>query len=396
MLTHGDGVEHGPFPFTSLVDAARQGRITDATMVRHAVITGGHWQNALSINGIADACPRLGPAGNAVPAAAPEPVRIVTKRRRRTFRTYRSWISMVVGVALPTISLLLFFGIIQRNPHLWNATADVAPSTGNQLSEQEQNSSANVRAVAPPIEEIETDGDEDLAAAPSTGSAQRQLRDSTDEIGFGSLLKDLQAPSWDDRILQLKLDLTLPTWSAPLEGARKSDTFFVREVTTSRLNLDPVSGELSFDKPTQLTFTSLHGPNGFEMELTLVENKGDQSIRLKGRVLLDGKNFRLTNLKKNAYESQRNLTATIANLNQAIEEHRRAREIKQWKGGVDLDTFNRATVTLQTTHDSILYLTQQRDNLQVQVARLNSLIEWVEELKEKGEMVICVRRPAEE
>lgn len=55
FLRHCDGVVHGPFPFGSLTEAARLGRITSDTMVSHPDFTNSAWVRALEIPEIAAA-----------------------------------------------------------------------------------------------------------------------------------------------------------------------------------------------------------------------------------------------------------------------------------------------------------------------------------------------------
>jgi len=55
-LRHFDGVEHGPYMFASIIDAAAQGNVADDTEVRHPVHTNGEWIKAKRIKKIAESC----------------------------------------------------------------------------------------------------------------------------------------------------------------------------------------------------------------------------------------------------------------------------------------------------------------------------------------------------
>lgn len=54
FLTHGDGEVHGPFTLAAIVEAARQGNITDSTQVRHETHTQGEWLPAHRIRPVAE------------------------------------------------------------------------------------------------------------------------------------------------------------------------------------------------------------------------------------------------------------------------------------------------------------------------------------------------------
>lgn len=63
FLTHGDGTVHGPFTLAALVEAARQGNISNATQVRHETHTQGQWIPAHRIRPIAEVLSqKMGPA----------------------------------------------------------------------------------------------------------------------------------------------------------------------------------------------------------------------------------------------------------------------------------------------------------------------------------------------
>ena len=328
MLIHGDGIEHGPYPFESLVDAAGRGRITPSTMVRHPVITGDQWQQALSVKGLADACPAsmaVATTANVNPASAspstmvatalrPEPARVSVKTRRKSTRSNRSWIATVVGSALPAVMLIGLVVTIQRNDPLRLALVNLL-SPGAVPEEVEQvigprpqttPQASPTRAVPEPTPPPEP--------TPSTVEVQPRQLPIPD---IGPQTDPSPQPVSLDEKHPIRLDLSDPTWSAVLEGARRDDQFFVEgvEKVSARLHMEPLSGELSFDRPTLVTFTSLSGPNGLGMELTLIESKDDLAeISVKGRVVSDGQEFREINLRKR----RKDLNESLANTNAVV------------------------------------------------------------------------------
>ncbi len=197
----------------------------------------------------------------------------------------------------------------------------------------------------------------------------------------------------------IRLDLSDPTWSAVLEGARRDDQFFVEgvEKVSARLHMEPLSGELSFDRPTLVTFTSLSGPNGLGMELTLIESKDDLAeISVKGRVVSDGQEFREINLRKRRKDLNESLANTNAVVNRYTLRRAEALAIVNGSGEIRLDVLNQAKNDLVQINLNLPNLIKQRDLLQVQWNELQSIIDRIEELNKKGELVIVVRRFVEE
>ncbi len=57
-LRHQDGVVHGPYKFSDIIQAASLGNIVDDTELSHPVYTKGRWVKALSIEQVREAMHR--------------------------------------------------------------------------------------------------------------------------------------------------------------------------------------------------------------------------------------------------------------------------------------------------------------------------------------------------
>lgn len=437
MLRHGEGDKHGPYPFENLVEAARLGRINASTLVQHPIVTGGEWLQALSVARIAAACPmssvdRSEAVANATPfaiddgfsaaAVSFEPVeakptvtvsepqrakKFSVRTRRRANPSNRSWIRTTIGAAMPAVLLCGLIGAIHQSPGLRAALARVLLGPSEQEPEPQQTIVERViidnrKLPKPQTEQLKpasgsTAVDPAVPAEPKPSTPQ-----PVDDVAVEKELPPTpNSPEQPvnllpvDEMRNLRLDLSKPRWSATLEGASDDDQFFVVSLdkTTTRIEMTPLSGELSFDGVTTIKFI---GMNGLGMDLSLVHTGDPAKITLAGRVLFSGEDFRLITVMKTWNDVGRSLSSVTDAVNFATSRRVALLAVINGSGEIRVDRLNQAKNELVQIDLNLPRLIKQRDALQTKWDGLKSIVRRIEELNDKGELVVCVRRFVEE
>lgn len=316
LLRHADGVEHGPFPFSGLRDAAQRGHIATTTQVRHSLVTSNQWVQALSLPQIADACPQPSPVSPQSPVANPQPrpaptaaarrAPMAVKTRRKPKSADRSPVATIIASVIPGVLLIAIAAVVYRNPRMRTALAGLLspaePAPPEVVPEVriQPRPRSSPRAPSRPYRRPASPD----ANAGTDGTAEREepvdrmpLEPIPLDRSFGFPVDDATDQP-DAPRHRLRLDLSSSRWSDPLGEADENATYFVEGVENApvTVELDPPSGELSFDRVTTLRFEDFQG---FGLELRLTRIGGAPTVSVAGRFVVNEKTpFRWTTFKK--------------------------------------------------------------------------------------------------
>jgi hypothetical protein len=402
-LRHCDQVVHGPYSLKQLIDAAKAGHLAPDSQIRHPVSTRDQWVLANSIPSIAEFCPRL-PSEDTSTATttsiSPAPRVSIVPRRKRA-KQGRHLISTCLQAAVPLLVLLIPAVVLYRSPDLLGRLMSGDTDTAVPLQEPRIEPRANAARRAaqsaraapsrraepvtprPPIH--------DEPAVAMEAGKREQPAPLIKPRTLADLLTTPEQPVDSDAI-RLKLELDSQKWIALLEVIDESTPLAIASVSPSPTStkVNPTSGELSFDRPTRISFVNMSGLAidlrldhvGSESKLAVV---GDWVIQFRGDTETPFSLARLKNRQK-AVAKQLNIATT--QLNTLLAEKNERQAFLDARGNKRLDSVNVATNRIKWI-DSQLPAFQAQAKLEQEAAqRFLAFAGNVQQLHDDGELVL--------
>ncbi len=208
---------------------------------------------------------------------------------------------------------------------------------------------------------------------------------------LADLLPTQQSPSAED-LIRLQLELDSQKWIAPLElsdGAIQLAVMDVSPCPTST-SIEPDSGELSFDRPTRVTFDDMSGLAidlrlahvGSESKLAVV---GDWVARFKGDNETPFSLSRLKNLQKSFAKQTSVATNQMSIL---LAEKQQKQTFLHSKGVKRLESVNAATNRIKWIDSQLPALQVQSQYEQSMIQQFLAFANNVQQLHDDGELVI--------